>query len=171
MKLRIVLGGVAIGVIGLVLSTILMENPYGEDQLFYGYPFLWVETSKTLRIQFPPIPQRLVILTGFFVDFPIYLILGFVISYLVFTLKENKNLLKFFIKSGIILFVGAFLLFGLLASAGGPTIYGPPPFFVAGQVAFLFSLAATPAATIIYGYYRLFRKWKMRKVSSQILNQ
>jgi hypothetical protein len=163
LKWRIVVGAVAVGVFGLALSTILMENPYGEDRLFYGYPLLWLETSKSLWVQFPPIPRRVVILTGFFVDFPLYLIAGFVISYLVFTLNENMKLLKFFIKSGAVIFVGTFLLYGILASVSGPRIYGSPPFIDALQVAFLFSLAATPAATIIYGYCRLFKRWKTQR--------
>ncbi len=38
-KLKIIAGTVAVGILGLALSTILME-PYGE-KLLYGYPFLW----------------------------------------------------------------------------------------------------------------------------------
>jgi hypothetical protein len=44
------LGALAIGTFGLVLSCVYMENPYLADELFYGYPFLWLETSKSLRL-------------------------------------------------------------------------------------------------------------------------
>lgn len=171
LKWRIVVGAVAVGVFGLVLSTILMENPYGEDYLFYGYPLLWLETSKSLWVQFPPIPRRVVILTGFFVDFPLYLIAGFVISYLVFTLNENMKLLRFLVKSGIVFLVGSFLAGFMLGGVGSRPTGGVNPIGLGMQFAFLFSLPATLVCTIIYGYFRLFKKWKTQGASAHTENQ
>ena len=158
------LGVFAIGVFGLVLSCIYMENPYWEDQLFYGYPFLWLETSKSLLVQFPPIPKKIIVLPGFFIDLLLYSSVGLVISYMVFTLNENMRLLKFFLKSGAV-FLASLFFTGFLLTASGPTP-GVGPIGNGMQLAFIFSLPATLVCTIAYGYYKLFVNWRAKKVSA-----
>lgn len=158
------LGTLAIGAFGLVLSCIYMENPYWEDQLFYGYPFLWLETSKGLWLQFPPIPHRITILSGFFADLLLYSSAGLVVSYMVFTLNENMRLMKFFLKSGAV-FLGSLFLAGFLLTAPGPTP-GVGPIGMGVQLALIFSSPAALVCTIAYGYYRLFKKRRTRKVSA-----
>lgn len=112
-----------------------MENPYWEDQLFYGYPFLWLETSKSLLVQFPPIPRKIILLPGFFVDLSLYLSAGLVVSYMVFTLNENMLLLRFFLKSGAVFVVGSFFA-GLFLTGSGPTP-GVGPIGVGVQLVFI----------------------------------
>lgn len=141
-----------------------MENPYWEDQLFYGYPFLWLETSKSLLVQFPPIPNRIIVLPGFFVDLSLYLSVGLVISYMVFALNENVRLLKFFVKTGAVFLAGSFFA-GFFLYAPGPTP-GSGPIGVGVQLAFIFALPATCVCTITYGYYRLLMNWWAKKISA-----
>jgi hypothetical protein len=166
LKLRIVLGTFVIGFFGIVASCIYMENPWGIDELYYGYPLLWLNTSKSLLISFPPIPLRVNILwAGFILDLLLYSSGGFVVSYLVFILRENMKLLRFFIKSGIVFFVGSYIVAFLLFETGPRFVLVFPP-YEAGLDAFFFSAVATPAATIIYGFCRLFKKRKTQKVSA-----
>jgi len=141
-----------------------MENPYWEDELFYGYPFLWLETSKSLRVQFPPIPNKITILSGFFVDLLLYSSIGLVVSYMVFTLNENMRLMKFFVKSGAVFIVSLFLL-GFPLTPSGPTP-GVGPIGMGFMLAVTLALPLTLFCTIAYGYYRLFIKWRSRKVSA-----
>jgi len=167
LKFRIALSALGIGFIGIIASCIYMENPWGIDELYYGYPLLWLNTSKTLAISFPPIPLRINILwAGFTLDMLLYSLGGFVVAYLVFTLRENTKLLGFFVKSGLLFFVGSFIAVFILAAVfSGPRLSpGVPIIQVAYTTALFFSAVAAPASTIIYGYYRLFVK-KTQKVS------
>jgi hypothetical protein len=141
-----------------------MENPYWEDRLFYGYPFLWLETSKSLWVQFPPIPSRITILSGFFADLLLYSSIGLVISYMMFTLDENMRLLKFFLKSGAVFVAGLFLA-GFMLTGSGPTP-GAGPIGVGVMLVLILALPLTLVCTIAYGYYRLCIKWRSRKVSA-----
>jgi hypothetical protein len=156
-----VLGVFAFGVFGLVLSCIYMENPYWEDRLFYGYPFLWLETSRSLSVQFPPIPKKIIVLPGVFADLLLYSSIGFVVSYMVFTLNENMRLLKFSLKSGAVFLACSFIA-GFLLTAPGPTP-GVGPIGVGVSLVFIFSVPATLVCTIAYGYYKLFMNWRARK--------
>lgn len=163
LKWRIVLSAFAIGGFCLVLSCIYMENPYLEDELFYGYPSLWLETSKSLWLQFPPIPNRITILPGFLVDLLLYSSIGLVISYMVFTLNENMRILRFFLKSGAVFVVGLFLL-GFLLTGSGPTP-GAGPIGVGLMLVIILALPLALVCTIAYGYYRLFIKWRSKSVA------
>lgn len=169
MKWRIPLVAIAIGFVGLTASCIYMENPWEVGEVFYGYPLLWLETSKNLWISFPPVPLRVSILwVGFFADMLLYSSFGFVVSYLVFSLRENMKLLRFFIKRGIVFLVGSYMILLILSSLmfRGPTASpGIPIIAAAGYGAFFFSAVATPACTIIYGYYRLIKRRKSQKVT------
>jgi hypothetical protein len=167
LKWRIAWGALAIGVFGLVLSCIYMENPYAADVLFYGYPFLWLETSKSLMVQFPPIPNRIIILPGLYFDFLLYSAIGLVFSYLVFTLNESLKLMKFFLKSGAILVVGLFM-FGFMLTGSGPTP-GVGPIGMGVMLVILFALPLDVVCTIAYGYYRLFTKWGSRRARVNII--
>ena len=169
MKWRIVLGALAIGAFGLVFSCIYMENPYWEDQLFYGYPFLWLETSKSLRVQFPPIPSKIIILPGFFVDLLLYSSIGLVVSYMVFTLNENTRLMKFFAKSGTVFVAGLFLS-GFMLTGSGPTP-GAGPIGVGVGLVLILALPLTLICTIAYGYYRLLIKLRSKRFSALHINQ
>ncbi len=161
MRWSVVLGTFVIGMFGLVLSCIYMENPYQEDQLLYGYPFLWLETSKSLSVQLPPIPKNIIILPGFFADLLLYLSVGLVISYMVFTLNENKMILKFFLKSEAIFLVVSFLA-GFILYAPGPTP-GAGPIGIGVGLALIFASPAAFICTIAYGYYKIFINWRTKK--------
>ena len=139
----------------VMISGIFWENPFGTSDFLYGYPFQWLEiTSSGVSILW----------VGFSVGMVLYSVVGFAVSYLVFTLGENMRHPRFFIKSGAVFFVGSYIAYVFL-SAGQATLYGSPHFIVGGELAFFISLGATPAATILYGYYKLFKKKKAGKVS------
>jgi len=165
LKWHIPFAAISIGFVGLMISCVYMENPWGVDGLFYGYPLLWLETSKSLWVSFPPIPLRVNVLwEGLVLDMLLYSSGGFVVSYLVFTLKENMRLLRFFIKSGILFFFGSFMtVFILVSLFSRPRLSpGVPNIQVAYMTAFFFSAVAAPTCTIIYGYYRLMKKRKAK---------
>ena len=159
---HITFAAIVIGFVWLMISCVYMENPWGVDELYYGYPLLWLKTSKSLLISFPPIPLRADVLwQGLILDMLLYSSGGFVVSYLMFTLQENRRLLKFLIKSGFLFFVGSYLM-GLIVYSG-PSLSVVPPFVEAVYLALFFSVVAAPASTIIYGYYRLMKKRKSQK--------
>jgi hypothetical protein len=167
LKLGTIVGTLAIGFIGIIASCIYMENPWGVDELYYGYPLLWLNTSKSLLFSFPPIPVRASILwVGFIFDILLYCSGGFVVSFLVLNLKENMKLLRFFIKSGVVFFVCSYLVGFFLVGSGlqlGPGVFPP---YEAGLIALFFWAAATPVCTIAYGYYQLLKKRRAMKVSA-----
>lgn len=167
---RVVLAAVAIGLIGLAVSCFNTDNPGGLEDVYMGYPLFAFIGSRSLLISFPPIPQKVTILrTGLVLDLLSYLIPGFVVSFLVFSLRENVRLLKFLFKSGGVLLVSSFLVLSFLSAFAGASPYQVvPPIFIAGELAVLFALAAAPVVTIVYGYYLLLVK-KSRKPVRQRL--
>ena len=158
---RVTLAAVILGFIGLALSCLNTDNPQSSEDVYMGYPFFAFIGSRSVVISFPPIPQKITVLwTGLIIDLLIYTIPGLIVSFLVFSLRENVRLVKFMLKSGAVLLIGSFLAFGLLSSAN-PSPYGSvSPLFLAGSIAFLFALAMAPVVTIIYGYYLLIEKYR-----------
>lgn len=166
MKWRVLLVAVAIGFAGLAFSCLNTDNPGGLEDIYMGYPFFCLNTSRSLLVSFPPIPLMINVLwAGFLIDLMLYSSAGFVVSYLVFSLRENMRLLSFLIKSGAVFFAGSFIVLSVLWT-GSPSPYlTVSPVFIAGGAAFFISLMVAPAATILYGYYRLFKKRKTQQAS------
>jgi hypothetical protein len=157
---RVTLVAIIIGLIGLAVSCLNTDNPQGSEDVYMGYPLFAFIGSRSLLISFPPIPRNVSVLwTGLVVDLLVYTIPGFVASFLVFNLRENMRLLKFLVKSGAVFLFGSFLVLAVLSIFAGASPYQVvPPIFIAGELAFLFALAAAPITTILYGYYLLTKK-------------
>ena len=155
--IRMALVAVAIGLVGLEASCLNTDNPQGSEDVYMGYPLFSFIASRSLLISFPPIPLKVSVLwTGLAVDMLLYTSVGLIVSFMVVNLRENMRLLKFLVKSGAVFLLGSFLV---LLFMGNPSPYQVvPPIFIAGQSAFLFSLAAAPIAAVLYGYYLLFKK-------------
>jgi hypothetical protein len=120
-----------------------------------GYPFFWLNTSRSLQVPPPPleIPATINILwVGFAIDMLIYSLPGLAASYLMFTLKENMRLLKFLVSSGAAIFFGSFVTSLFLIRAGVNTVSS------AMFTASVLTAFVTPTITAIYGYYRLIKK-------------
>jgi len=166
LKWRVPLAAVAIGFVGLAVSCLNTDNPGGLQDIYMGYPLFCFNTSRILLVSFPPIPLKIVVLwVGFFVDFMLYSSVGFVVSDLVFSLKENMRLLRFLVKSWAVFFAGSFIVLNFLWMASPSPYLTVPPYIIAGEAAFFIALVAAPIVTILYGYYRLFRKRKTQQAS------
>lgn len=154
MKWQIPLVTVAIGFLLLAVSCLNSDNPFppGTD-IYMGYPLFWLNTSRSLQIPPPSfeIPSKINILwVGFIIDMLLYLLPGFAVSYLIFTLNERMILLKFLISSAAAIFIGCLVASPILFGSQFPLNYLIISAFVAPL--------AAPVVTVIYGYYRLIRK-------------
>lgn len=166
MKWRVPLVAVAVGFVGLAVSCLNTDNPGGLEDIYMGYPFFCLNTSRSLLVSSPPIPLEVNVLwTGFFTDLMLYSSMGFLVSYLVFSLGENMRLLSFLVTSGAVFFAGSFIVLSVLWSASPSPYLTVPPVFIAGSAAFFISLMVAPAATVLYGYCRLFKRRKTQQAS------
>lgn len=166
MKWRVPLIAVVIGFVGLGVSCFNTDNPEGAEDVYMGYPLFCFNTSRSLLVSFPPIPLKIVVLwVGFLVDILLYSSMGFVVSDLVFSLRENMRLLRFLAKSWAVFFAGSFIVLTFLWMANPSPYLTVSPFIIAGEAALFLSLMVAPVATILYGYYRLFRKRKTEQAS------
>lgn len=113
------------------------SNPSGTSVFLRGYPFPWLEINPS---------GAYFLWTGFFVDLQLYSLLGLGVSFLMFTSREKKGLMKVFALSSLVLFCSYFFM---TFSRGGP--------IAAAFVGALLAPISAFAVMMVYGYYRLVR--------------